>query len=167
MASLLCHLIPVTPTISALLTRCWKSPYSAGGNPEMGESGTYLPNSAEPRALDTAHLLPGLLPHLYQEAGLDMFHQHILCFLKCPSPGAWATPGELSGWAAWVPKELGHMLQPCTVHPLMQDTLCAPSQASNDCLWLDAIAGVQPPSSTSGSWLTPCSEVLVMHCHSF
>lgn len=73
---------------------CWKSVYSTGANPELGRSGTYLPNSAEPRALDMAHPQHGLLPALHQEARLEMFCQHTLCFLKCPSPAAWSTAGE-------------------------------------------------------------------------
>lgn len=101
-----------------------------------------MTNRAEPRTLDTAHLLHGLLPLWYQEAGLEMCLQHILCFLKCPSPAARAMP-ELPGWLPWLPKEMGHLLQPCTAHPHAEHLLCMLRGQQ----WLSGagcIAGVQP-----------------------
>lgn len=83
-----------------------------------------------------------------------MFHQYILCFLKCPSPAAQATP-ELPSWVAWLPKEMGHMLQPCTVYPRCR-TPPVPAQGPET----GCIADVQPQLLQ----LTPCSEVLLMHC---
>lgn len=45
----------------------------------------------------------------------------------------------------------------------MQDTSCACSGARDGCQGQDALQ-VCSPSSSRASWLTPCSEVLLMHC---